>query len=423
MEALNGQQGTLRVAELFAGVGGFRLGLEAAGMEVVWSNQWEPPGTPGRQFAWRCYEAHFGAGSCVNEDIEVVLDQLERGEREIPAFDLLCGGFPCQDYSVAVSGQAKGIQGKKGVLWWQIVRLLEIRRPRYILFENVDRLLKSPTGQRGRDFAIILNSLDRLGYRVEWRVVNAADYGFPQRRRRVFLFGESLPVREDPAAFLLKTGVLARAFPAKAKGEIKSGIFIGGDLAQVSNTFGAGAKVPPFLDAGVMQGGRATVVALSAVHAGPRRSLGDVLLPEREVPKAYYLDEASLERWTYLKGAKKEERICKRNGYAYTYSEGAVAFPDSLDKPSRTILTGEGGAGPSRFKHVVQAPEGKLRRLTPVEIERLFGFPDGWTDTGMTDSQRVFCTGNALVVGLVRRIGEAIVSAENSKREALPLVG
>ncbi|MBR6585824.1 MAG: DNA (cytosine-5-)-methyltransferase, partial [Kiritimatiellae bacterium] len=398
----------LRVAELFAGVGGFRLGLEGAGMEVVWSNQWEPPGTPGRQFAWRCYEAHFGVGSCVNEDIEIVLDQLERGERDFPAFDLLCGGFPCQDYSVAVSGRSQGIQGRKGVLWWQIVRMLELKKPHYVLFENVDRLLKSPSSQKGRDFAIILNSLDQLGYRVEWRVVNAADYGFPQRRRRVFIFGERLPAFCNPEDLLLRSGVLARAFPAKAKGEVRSDISICGELAQISSSFGIGAKKSAFLEAGIMHNGHVSTVSVSSVYDGSTRVLGDVLLPDKDVPESYYVSDASLERWAYLKGAKKERRVCKRNGYAYTYSEGAVAFPDDPDKPSRTILTGEGGVSPSRFKHVIRASGGTLRRLTPVEVERLFGFPDNWTNTGMTDSQRTFCMGNALVVGLVRRIGKEV---------------
>lgn len=414
------QQGKIRVAELFAGVGGFRLGLEGAGMEVVWSNQWEPPGTAGKQFAWRCYEAHFGSGSCVNEDIEIVLDQLERGERALPPFDLLCGGFPCQDYSVAVSGQSQGIQGRKGVLWWQIVRMLELRKPRYVLFENVDRLLKSPSNQKGRDFAIILNSLDQLGYRVEWRVVNAADYGFSQRRRRVFIYGERLPVLQDPRDLLLRSGVLARAFPVKAKGEVREDIFVSGELAQVSSSFGEGAKRSAFLEAGVMHKGRVSTVSVSPVYDGPGRVLGDVLLAEECVPESYYLSDASLERWAYLKGAKKELRVCKHNGYAYTYSEGAVAFPDDLNKPSRTILTGEGGVSPSRFKHAVRAPDGRLRRLTPIEVERLFGFPDNWTDAGMTDSQRTFCMGNALVVDLVRRIGE-VISCDETQLGKLPV--
>ena len=410
MEALHGCQGKLRVAELFAGVGGFRLGLEAAGMEIVWSNQWEPPGTSGKQFAWRCYEAHFGEGWCVNEDIGLVLDQLERGEREIPEFDLLCGGFPCQDYSVAVSGQARGIQGKKGALWWQIVRLLEHRKPRYFLFENVDRLLKSPSSQKGRDFAIILNSLHCLGYRVEWRVVNAADYGFPQRRRRVFLFGEQMTISSKPSSSLVGNGVFSYAFPAKVEGEVRRGIAVEGDLAHLSCTFGVGAKKSPFLEAGIMQGGEAVTFVVSAIYEGPCRTLGEVLLPESDIPEEYYLSRESLARWRYLKGAKREERICKQNGYPYVYTEGAVAFPDGLDKPSRTILTGEGGSAPSRFKHVVQMPDGSMRRLAPMEIERLFGFPDNWTNTGMTDSQRAFCMGNALVVDLVHRIGEVIAS-------------
>lgn len=419
MGTLHGYQGKLRVAELFAGVGGFRLGLEDAGMEIVWSNQWEPPGTTGRQFAWRCYEAHFGEGSCVNEDIELVLDQFERGEREIPEFDLLCGGFPCQDYSVAVSGQAKGIQGRKGVLWWQIVRMLELRKPRYILFENVDRLLKSPSDQKGRDFAIILNSLDRLGYRVEWRVVNAADYGFPQRRRRVFIFGEHMPVQEDAKTLLLESGIFAQAFPAEAKGAIQEGVVVSGGARRIADTFGAGLKASAFLEAGVMQDGRVSTASVASIHRGQRCVMGDVLQPAGCTPESYYLDAASLQRWAYLKGAKKEERVCKRNGYAYTYSEGAVAFPDALDKPSRTVLTGEGGSGPSRFKHVIQESDGRLRRLTPMEVERLFGFPDEWTNTGMTESQRIFCMGNALVVGLVHRIGQSVCSHDARRHSNL----
>ena len=160
----------IRIAEMFAGVGGFRLGLEgydnparpdlhvegSGDFVTVWANQWEPPGTQGKQFAWRCYEARFGEGSCVNEDIAKVLDQAVAGEREIPDFDMLVGGFPCQDYSVAKPlSLAGGIEGKKGVLWWEIERMLEFKKPRYALFENVDRLLKSPASQRGRDFAII----------------------------------------------------------------------------------------------------------------------------------------------------------------------------------------------------------------------------------------------------------------------------
>lgn len=408
------QPPSLRVAELFAGIGGFRLGLEGcrewgiegAGMQTVWANQWEPPGSARKQFAWACYEARFGAGSCVNEDIEKVLDRVERGVYEIPDFDLLCAGFPCQDYSVAKpSTQSKGMEGKKGVLWWQIVRLLQMKQPKYVLLENVDRLLKSPSSQRGRDFAVILSCLNELGYLVEWRVVDASAYGFPQRRKRVFIYGEQTANPHGLKKRLLEDGVFARAFPALIEKEQVKGVVIEGSVFDVSLSFGAGKHDSAFKQAGVMQHGAVVMASVNPDYKGPFTTLGDALVPEEEVPVSFYVGNDAAQRWAYLKGAKREQRVCKRNGHAYVYTEGKVAFPDALDAPSRTILTSEGGAAASRTKHVVQTPDGRLRRLLPVELERLSGFPDGWTDSGMTDAQRAFCVGNALVVGVVERIG------------------
>lgn len=170
------------VCELFAGVGGFRIGLEKAdsNWETVWANQWEPGKKS--QHAFDCYVTHFGKkDNYINEDIASV------DKSTIPDHNLLVGGFPCQDYSVARTG-AKGIEGKKGVLWWQIRDILEEKQPKFVLLENVDRLLKSPSNQRGRDFGVILACFNDLGYTVEWRVINAAEYGFAQRRRRTFIF-------------------------------------------------------------------------------------------------------------------------------------------------------------------------------------------------------------------------------------------
>src|SRR3954462_4428561 len=197
-----------RVVELFAGVGGFRVALERSGWQTVWANQWEP--STKAQHAADCYRRHWDDGTLVNADIATVID-------DVPEHDLLVGGFPCQDYSVAKTlNQAHGIEGKKGVLWWQIYRILEDRRPRFVFLENVDRLLKSPATQRGRDFAIILACLSDLGYLVEWRVVNAADHGFPQRRRRVLIVahhvGEgSEPSWTGPLPWLYSDGALARS--------------------------------------------------------------------------------------------------------------------------------------------------------------------------------------------------------------------
>jgi DNA (cytosine-5)-methyltransferase 1 len=144
-----------------------------------------------------------------------------------------------------------------------------------------------------------------------------------------------------------------------------------------------------------------------AQHEGPRAVLGDVLIADDEVPAEFFIPEARLRKWAYLKGAKREQRVAK-NGHQYEYTEGAIAFPDSLDQPSRTILTGEGGPTPSRFKHLIRGLDGRFRRLIPVELERLNGFPDGWTDTGMSDGRRAFMMGNALVVELVAQIARTL---------------
>ena len=142
------------------------------------------------------------------------MNEAEAGRREIPDHELLVGGFPCQDYSVAKTlNQATGIVGKKGVLWWEIYRVLMMKRPPYLFLENVDRLLKSPTRQRGRDFGVMLATLADLGYEVEWRVVNAADYGFPQKRRRVLLIGRLAGHEPRDPDDVLYQGVLARALP------------------------------------------------------------------------------------------------------------------------------------------------------------------------------------------------------------------
>ena len=404
----------LRAIELFAGVGGFRLALERAGCAVVWSNQWEP--ATRIQHASDCYVAHFGGEGHSNEDIGQVLDRAESGEYQIPEHDLLVGGFPCQDYSVARTlGQASGLVGKKGVLWWEIYRALRLRQPRFIFLENVDRLLKSPATQKGRDFAVMLACLAQLGYTVEWRVVNAADYGFPQRRRRVFIVGEhtAKPV-VDPMEVLRDKGVLARGLPvlqddAQLPSASLDPFKLARNLDKVSSTFGIGAKTSWFKNAGVMQDFRVWTTDVTPHYTGPWQTLGDVLQSEEEVKPSFFVPDDDLGIWKYLKGSKAEPRVHK-SGFEYHYTEGAIGFPDALDKPSRTILTAEGGSSPSRFKHVITDVSGRLRRLTPVELERLNGFDDGWTGkAGAPDTRRAFLMGNALVVGIVEKIAHSLV--------------
>lgn len=416
----------ITVAELFAGVGGFRLGLEgykdpsnkannlpkAGTFKTIWANQWEPPGSPTRQFAANCYRTHFGNDSVVNEDINKVLNEYEQGLRDIPSVDMVVGGFPCQDYSVAKPlSQSGGIEGKKGVLWWDIYKFLKIQLDKspenaeWCLLENVDRLLKSPASQRGRDFAIILSCLASLGYCVEWRVVNSAAYGFSQRRKRVYILARRNANWE--LSKRLTSGIMSRAFPFNPVGNI-SYVDIPKDPFVATKDFNSErSKTSPFLDAGVMVDNRVITCKVEEVYKGQFKTLGDVLSPENEVPENYFIDNSQLSRWEYLKGSKREERVNKFTGQTYFYSEGSMAFPDLLTNPSRTILTGEGGASPSRFKHIIKVGE-RYRRLVPDELDQLQGFPKGWTNTGMSDNNRAFCMGNALVVGVVNRIGKEI---------------
>ncbi len=412
--AAEGDGREIRVIELFAGVGGFRVGLERASesYKTVWNNQWEP--STKRQDASNVYQARFGTAGHCNEDIATV------DVKRIPRADLLVGGFPCQDYSVATTlKNSGGIAGKKGVLWWQIHRILREKgrgAPKYLILENVDRLLKSPAMQRGRDFAIILASLSDLGYLVEWRVINAAEYGMPQRRRRTYMVAyrkdtelakEVKASMSRPIKWLAGQSVLAKAFPCSAADSMCREFDIGGSLSDVTEAFNAGRKTSPFDDAGFMVARHVCTADVKPVYDGPRLTLGELLVDEKDVPEAFFICERDLKDWRYLKGPKSEERkAVDRDGneFTYRYSEGGMVFPDAPDKPSRTIITGEGGAGASRFKHVIQTPSGRYRRLLPLELERLNMFPDRHTD-GASDVRRAFLMGNALVTGIVERIG------------------
>ncbi len=399
----------LKVCELFAGVGGFRLGLENTDCyQVIWSNQWEP--STKTQHASMVYEARFGSENHSNTNIEEVPTS------EIPDHDLLVGGFPCQDYSVATSlKNSKGLIGKKGVLWWSIHRILAEKenKPKYLFLENVDRLLKSPSTQRGRDFAVMLRSLVSLGYAVEWRVINAADYGMPQRRRRVFFLAYHKSTstfkaldQSNPHDWLLHNGIISSAFPVEKKSKNPYSFELENDLVSLSNNFNHDKSLSPFFNSGVCIKGAVTTIDTLSSFDGEKASLS-AILENGSADRSLYIDAADLPKWEYLKGAKKEIRRT-RNGFEYNYSEGSMVFPDALNQPSRTIITGEGGKSPSRFKHVVQTSKG-LRRLSPIELERLNMFPDNHTFLeGISDTKRAFFMGNALVVGIVEKIGQSL---------------
>ena len=393
------------ICELFAGVGGFRLGFDRleSGWETTWFSQWEPGART--QWAHDCYVQHFGDSADLNNEFHTGEDISKMDKQAIPNHTLLVGGFPCQDYSVAHTlSSSHGIEGKKGVLWWQIRDTIIAKKPPFCIFENVDRLLKSPAKQRGRDFGVILACLAKEGYSVEWRVVNAAQYGAAQRRRRTFIFAYrndtiyGQKMADISADMIIKNGgLMAKAFPIQNIGQITETV-IGGDIVDVSDNFAFA-----FETAGYMCKGRIYTAKVTEQEEEPI-TLGKIL--QTTVDDKFYITNEKMPKWTYLKGAKKIPRK-SADGHEYTFSEGPIAFPDPWDRPGRTMLTSESTI--NRSTHVVSDPgTGRLRLLTPVEAERLQGFDDEWTNTGMPDRMRYFCMGNALVVPMITRMGRVL---------------
>lgn len=394
------------ICELFAGVGGFRLGFDrlGSGWKTTWFSQWEPGART--QWAHDCYVQHFGDSPDLNNEFHTGEDISTMDKQAIPDHTLLVGGFPCQDYSVAHTlSSSHGIEGKKGVLWWQIRDTIIAKKPPFCIFENVDRLLKSPAKQRGRDFGVILACLAKEGYSVEWRVVNAAQYGAAQRRRRTFIFAYrndtiyGQKMADISADMIIKDGgLMAKAFPIQNIGQITETV-IGGDIVDVSDNFAFA-----FETAGYMRKGRIYTAKVTEQEEEPI-TLGKIL-QKNNVDDKFYITNEKMPKWTYLKGAKRIPRKSV-DGHEYTFSEGPIAFPDPWDRPGRTMLTSESTL--NRSTHVVSDPgTGRLRLLTPVEAERLQGFDDEWTNTGMPDRMRYFCMGNALVVPMITRMGRVL---------------
>lgn len=412
------------VIELFAGVGGFRVGLnnikcfdknghaiEKGSWKFVWSNQWEP--STKVQHAFNCYNLRFAGDNNSNADISTV------NKKSIPNHSLLTGGFPCQDYSVAHTlSKAKGIEGKKGVLWWQINDIISEKKPPFVLLENVDRLVKSPVNQRGRDFGIMLRCMANQGYALEWRIINAADYGYPQRRRRIFIFAFHKNTnyykqmkKLSPKEIIDSYGIFAKAFPIEKSKEtdVKKFDVTKGykDLVDVSNNFHA-----LFANSGYMIRGKIITVKTNAKCKTPTPL--KTIVENNGVDSHFFLTEKQIEKYKYLRGSKKIERKDK-NGYKYVYAEGSMSPYDDLGLPARTMLTSEGTT--NRSTHIIMDPkENALRILTPVECERINQFPDGWTDSGMPEKRRYFMMGNALVCGIIKKIGielNKIIEKEN----------
>ena len=221
-----------------------------------------------------------------------------------------------------------------------------------------------------------------------------------------FLKGSEIyqKINDNQSDWLLENGISTKSFPTINDESSFSSFKIDGDILSVSSDFNKGKKNSPFENSGVMIDGFVMTKKVNPNYNGDKTVLGDIL-ESGAIDKEFFVDD--LTRWNYFKGAKKEKRTTV-DGFEYFYSEGGMTFPDPIDKPSRTIITGEGGKSPSRFKHVIKIDD-KHRRLTPVELERLNMFPDNHTYIeGITPTKRAFFMGNALVVGIVEKLGNEL---------------
>jgi DNA (cytosine-5)-methyltransferase 1 len=397
----------LKVVELFAGVGGFRLGLEKSGHKTVWANQWEPKTKV--QHAFNCYSNNFPDDNFISSNMDIDKVPMD----DIPNHDLLVGGFPCQDYSVATVS-SKGLKGKKGVLWWNIEKIIRYKKPSYVLLENVDRLIKSPKNQKGRDFGVMLSCLHNLGYCVEWRVIDSSTYGFPQRRKRIFIFAakegtdlyNNMMQNYRELDFLHNRGFFSEEFEVFNP---ENTLNLIGNIKYIQNTKKISDKfLYNFENAGFLYKDAISTIQVKPKFSGKSRALKDILI--KNVDEKYFITNSDeINKWENLRNAKKKI-VTRKDGETFVWSEGKMKFPDSIDLPSRTIVTSSGGKTPSRFKHIIMDPwKNKLRILTPEEVELLSGFPRGWTNNcNMPENWRYFCMGNALVVGLIEKMGKTL---------------
>ena len=432
------------VIELFAGVGGFRLGLEGfrksdsryyssltgysdeitnpSFFNTIISNQFEP--STKIQVASSVYTKQFGKTGHYNLDINKLLVdnilecQQNFGKVERPL--MMVGGFPCQDYSVGtLLKNSKGLKGVKGVLWWEINRLLcELKdigkTPKYLLFENVDRLLKSPVKSRGSDFATILYCLRKLGYTVEYQSVNAADLGFVQKRSRVFIlayFGKPKGILRDTLNISqISSGDIINIPDYK---------FTKSNIGRIQNRF-KGLKTSPFLNGGILHEGSVFPFKAEFAKSYNPMVFEDIRIDESlEDVSSLLVSNKTIKNWKEAKGGKRIQRF-KPDGTPYIWSEGAMEVYQKNDKPLRTIITSEGSLSPSRTRHLVPLNNpinGHIYRiLHPLEMERANMFPDYFTlDNNISPKKVGFLMGNALVVGIVEKIRNTILELEINK--------
>jgi DNA (cytosine-5)-methyltransferase 1 len=398
----NGGRETIRFIDLFGGVGGFHLGLQRAS-NIIQQNEGRKhklsqqggehsehsertvrkPKPVFRcvfysdidKYAVKTYNKNFGTNYKPTDIRNVKADS-------IPEFDLLCAGFPCQAFSIA--GKRKGFEDTRGTLFFEICRLLESKRPRLCLLENVKGLLNH---DEGKTFGIILQSLDELGYDVEWQVLNSKHFCVPQNRERVFIIGH----------FRGSGG--RKVFPITKNN--RKVVKLQGQPAIV-NTIQAGyernRQQSYIIEGSEPSQEKATIVHNIYGGFGEGVREFDNISPTIRTPKGGgHLPMVMLKTNTKQGYDVPRDR---KDGIRLEFPESKTARGRVIKDATPALKTG-GTEGVLDNR--------RIRRLTPIECERLQGFPDNWTK-GVSDTQRYKQMGNAVTVNVIEAIGRRIIS-------------
>ena len=315
----------IRVLSLFSGIGGFELGLETIpGVKIIGFSEID-------EYAISVYKKHFS-------DVKNYGDVQKIKTQQLPNFDILVGGFPCQSFSIA--GSKKGFNDTRGSLFFEISRILKNKKPRHFILENVKGILSN---DKGRTFQTILKVLANLGYIIEWQVLNSKNFGVPQNRERVYFVGH-LRGKSKPKVFSLTKGSRVSETSRKKKRQGNS---------QISSTIISNYK------RGTYAGGEQYIIETNSSQP-------------KELTKNVYQHQR-------------------------TYD---------INHISVSIKALGGGQGAKTGLYEVKKGT-QIRRLTPIECERLQGFPDNWTE-GLSDTQRYKCLGNAVTTNVIEWIGKQL---------------
>jgi len=418
----------IRYFSMFTGVGGFELGLEQANIcnrDGEYKKRNEESKTS-KQSLQKCNESSQREGNPTNinrgqkefhcigvSEIDKYSSELLKQKfptvknwgdctkinpSELPDFDMLCGGFPCQAFSIA--GKRRGFKDTRGTLFFEVARILEVKKPRLVFLENVKGLLNH---NKGETFRVILQTLEELGYRTQWMVLNSKFFGVPQNRERIFIIGslrgtskpEILPIRKGNQNITEESGQenseSNSTFTATYyKGG--KGIHIKMNGCQAQRVFNTDGLAPTLRGLGGGQGAKTGLylIPYQNMLSEKTRDVEDALFVAKIIAfqenKPVQLDVMHL----------KHGEIRPLSTY----------IPQNLDE-HRCLQAGEP-------KEMLIEPSMKIRRLTPTECERLQGFPDGYTK-GFSDTQRYKMMGNAVTVNVIQAIGKKLLPSFQAK--------